>query len=204
MRTILKLAATATVAAMPLTAMAATVTQNFNSIALAEFGAQGSSYTAPDGFITVASTGGDVWIGLNSIGVEGPPTFPLQNAIINNGESLLFTFSSLVTDVSFTKTSRFFSGILTTFNEIGDEIFTISSAFPLQLPTTGINGPNNTPLKSFLIEGVFGTAAGITSITYTTVDTPAPVPLPAAGLLLIGGVGALGFIRRRKAQTAAG
>lgn len=46
---------------------------------------------------------------------------------------------------------------------------------------------------------VFYGAEVMATITYTSPDTPAPVPLPAAGLGLVAGLGALGLLRRRAA-----
>lgn len=54
--------------------------------------------------------------------------------------------------------------------------------------------------------GVFGLNEGkkhgadvYATISYISADTPAPVPLPAAGLGLVAGLGALGALRRREA-----
>lgn len=43
-----------------------------------------------------------------------------------------------------------------------------------------------------------GTNDFLFTATLVNVDNPAPIPVPAAGLLLLGGIGALGLTRRRK------
>src|SRR5690606_26588490 len=45
------------------------------------------------------------------------------------------------------------------------------------------------------LEGGFGNST-TTGVTFTATDV-APIPLPAAGLLLLGGIGVLGAVRRR-------
>lgn len=45
---------------------------------------------------------------------------------------------------------------------------------------------------------VFNGAEVMATLTYVTADTPAPVPLPAAGLGLVAGLGALGLLRRKR------
>ncbi len=45
---------------------------------------------------------------------------------------------------------------------------------------------------------ILTSAFKLTGLTVTVPDEPAPVPLPAAGLLLAGGLGGLAAIRRRK------
>ncbi len=203
MKRLKKIAAAVAVLALPMSGMAAVVTQQFNSTALAPlFGAQGNVWTTADGFITIESTGGPIYIGANALGVarSGQSTALYQQLNVN--ESLRFTFAAAVTDVTFGRSAGTFPINLTSYDADGDLVFSASRAFPNSLPSgTVVNGPDNTPILSFLLQGVTGTGAGIASITYTTIDV-AQVPVPATGLLLGVGLAVMAGLRRAKSKAA--
>ncbi|GGF78696.1 hypothetical protein GCM10011402_34160 [Paracoccus acridae] len=205
MSIMLKVAAFAAFAAMPFSAIAATVTHVFNSTALAPlYGSQGTEWTTADGFLTISSTGGDIFIGANALGVARPGQAVQLYQQLNINETLRFSFAAPVTDVTFGRSAGTFPVNLTSYDETGDAVYSLSRSFPNSIPVNpAVNGPDNLPILSFLLQGVSGTGAGIASITYTTADIPppAPVPLPAAGFLLLGGMGALYGMRRKKAAS---
>lgn len=196
-----KLAAIAVFMTVPASAMAAMITQTFSSTALAPlYGSLGAEWTTPDGFITITSTGGDIFLGADRLGVAKAGETSAHNKHLNIGESLMFTFAAPVTDVTFGRNGGTFPIKLTSYGMNDALVFTTSAAFPYSLPTATLaNGPDNKPILSFLLEGVVGTGAGLTQITYTKADI-APVPLPASGLLLLGGLAALAGFRRRMSQ----
>src|SRR5690606_11651522 len=139
------------------------------------FGAQGNQWTTPDGFITVESTGGPVYIGSNRLGVARDGQAVQLYQQLNGDESHRFTFGAPVTDVTFTRSGGPFPVNLSSYDASDNLVFTASATFPFSLPlSTVVNGPDNDPILSFLLQGVFGSSAGIGSITYTTID-PSPV-----------------------------
>ena len=203
MKKLKKIAAAVAVMTIPLSGMAAVVTQQFNSTALAPlFGSQGNVWTTPDGFITVESTGGAIHIGANALGVAGPTQAVQLYQQLNNNESLRFTFAAPVTDVTFGRSAGTFPINLTSYDALGDVVFSASRVFPNSLPSsTVVNGPDNTPILSFFLQGVVGTGAGIASITYTTIEA-SQVPLPATGLLFVAGLALMAGLRREKSKAA--
>ena len=203
MKRLKKMAAAVAVLAMPVSGMAAVVTLQFNSTALAPlFGAQGNSWTTSDGFLTIESTGGPIYIGANALGVARDGQAVQLYQQLNVNESLRFTFAAPVTDVTFGRSAGTFPINLTSYDAEGDLVFSASRTFPNSLPSgTVVNGPDNTPILSFLLQGVTGTGAGIASITYTTIEV-AQVPVPATGLLFAAGRGLMAGLRRAKSKAA--
>ncbi|MBB1492635.1 PEP-CTERM sorting domain-containing protein [Paracoccus sp. MC1854] len=185
--------------ALPISAMAATVT--FNSTALAPLHSSlGTNWTTPDGFINVKSTGGNIWLGATSLGVAGSGQAVQLYQQLNNNESLRFTFASPVTNVTFSRPAGIFPVSVFSYDASGNQVFSASATYPNSLLPRlnyGVNGADNTPILSFLLQGVTGTSTGISSISYEPVAI-APVPVPAAGFLLLGALGMLA-LRRRKA-----
>lgn len=108
-------------------------------------------------------------------------------------EVLIFTFDQEVTlgnvafsNVGWLDTFSFFSGSNTPWDFSGAAL---ASNFDLSGYTGTVFGIGTiNPLSSFRIA----------SLEATATDAPAPVPLPAAGFVLLGGVAALAAVRRRK------
>jgi hypothetical protein len=80
----------------------------------------------------------------------------------------------------------FLAESFTDFLDTGVKAFTA-------LGTISGNGFDDTP-------GVltFSAQSGGATVSFSSTTTPAPIPVPAAGFLLIGALGVLGAMRRRK------
>lgn len=70
----------------------------------------------------------------------------------------------------------------------------------LSFGINGITGDTEAQYTSTLIGGGFGT--GVQGIATFEASSAAPVPLPAGGVLLLTGFGAVAAMRRRKSRTA--
>ena len=111
----------------------------------------------------------------------------------DNGASLLeLVFNTEVTALSFYLSSDDSSDITVTLNT-GD----VQTAASASSDPTFFGLVSDTPFSSLTLGAAGSPAIGIDLMKFGTV--PAPVPLPASGVLLMAGLGALALRRRRKA-----
>lgn len=173
-------------------ASAATVSYNFQS-----GGPNGSSVSYSTGGIdlTVSGAGGNVAVTNNGLGVTGNP----ENGRLGLGETLTFDFGTVMVDQ--------ISGLIFEAGGQAEQfgitiggistVFTVPAAagtsfvnfdFTSLIPTGGVS--------SFSIFGLQPNASGNRGVKVgeITVNT---IPLPAGGLLLMSGLGALALRRRR-------
>lgn len=153
--------------------------------------------------------------GGNGTGVDNGPIGAYDFAVTlvsnNNGDDNIFTTGTAVADQAYTV-----SGVWQfSTNDVGGSSFDpfgyfIDSVFVnlVQLTVNGVPAPSfQDGVFSFVVnagqafgfytvatDGILGSSS---SIAYGDL-TPSAVPLPAAGLLLVGALGGLGALRRRK------
>lgn len=87
-----------------------------------------------------------------------------------------------------------------------DGVTTVTQALVAGVQTTlavplSAAGPNQTLTLGFAKQSGIGVLAG--AVVVTEDDTVSTVPLPASGILLLAGLGAIGLARRRAAKLAA-
>ncbi len=83
--------------------------------------------------------------------------------------------------------------------DLFDASIIASAVSPLVSGVTGLLNPINASSTAgfHIFFGPDGFNGGITSVNYSF-NNPTPIPLPAAGLLLLAGLGGLAALRRRK------
>ncbi len=141
-------------------------------------------------------------------GFESADPFGSRSAILDTGDFVDsgptdhgalfdFGFGALVAGESFSF-DIFYGGAATetdaliALNAVGAEVYSLGQAAndPLGLGLLDGDNPTNTFIFGF---------AGVGGVVVPDPTDPSPIPLPAGGLLLIGGLAALAGLRRRKA-----
>lgn len=157
----------------------------------------------------ITASADDVMIGINANGIgvcepNPPKTECKARDLLDGGSSktdnelLKFSFDKLVSNVS----------IIWNNNDTNDLIdLFLDPALVLAAQFAAIAPPGDTQLVSAGPLTVFGIGvqersdeiriAGI-RVSYEMPDDPSPVPLPAAGFLMLAGLGGLAALRRRK------
>lgn len=110
----------------------------------------------------------------------------------DHGSNFDFGFGALKAGASYSFDIFYGAGAneadaLLALGKVGAELYSLGQS---GLPGGGAN--NDTTTFIFAFKGVGGSVV---------VPPPAPIPLPATGLMLLGGVGAIGALRRRGRQT---
>lgn len=175
------------------------------------FDISGSAFADPGLVLNVHPSTGPVSLDLN----EGDSvTFDLFRVWTNETSVNSDDYNGQSVNVAFNMTSPVTSGVLGGTSSGNTAVFgffqggNISWNNPLQL-TFGKNGTGLLEIslsdESFNWGAFWGTVPGKhhgATVQATATYVMAPVPLPASALLLLGGLGGLAFMRKRKEQAA--
>ncbi len=181
-------------------AMAATLAAGAASAAPVNINfANVGTHTAPSltfGDVTLTGSDDVHILNLNGLGIG--------NSVVNNGEWITFTFSSLVNNVSLLvglagggsaaapaglRTVEVFDGL---GNLLGSQDQVLTGTFDISAIVGGES------FLSFTMTASPTTSFRIAGLSYEV----APIPLPAGAPLLLGALAALALLRRRSAKSA--
>ncbi len=167
-------------------------------------GVTGHLYTAPD---TINAQAKVYQQSSNGLGVCGTILFPSTSGCTsdkqldggggaNDNELLKFTFSQLVSIVSVEFNQNDTNDGLDFF--VGEPLDYISSANAPNPPNHVLNFASLFQNLSVFGIGLQGNSDEVRIAKLTVSYDPSPVPVPAAGLLLLGALGGLAALRRRR------
>lgn len=184
MKTIL----TATVASLLLAGTASAATVSFSGSPTQS----GASLTFGDVTVTGSDTVTNTY--LNGLGIV--------NSVVDRGEWITLSFSEAVTDVmlTFMVAGGGSVGIppglrnLDVYGLGGSLLGSVSQSGAGAFDISAIVG--GSPLKYFTLTAGPTTTFRISQVSYEL--APAPIPLPASGLLLLAGLGGIAAMRRRQ------
>ncbi len=156
----------------------------------------GASLTFEDVTITGSDTVYNLF--LNGLGIV--------NSVVSNGQSITFSFSQLVDNVSISigvaggGSAGVTAGLRTVdvFDNLGNLLGSEGQSLTGTFDISAIAG--GASLSSFTMTASPTTTFRITQLSYELApmpEAPAPIPLPAGAPLLLGALGALALIRRR-------
>ena len=190
-------------------AEAATVSGTYN-IDIYNYNAGGSSAAADATAANVAANSGNLLASITYVGaldfLTGGGTLPTIEEFLNSGGGtydhtglgVLMSAGGFGTTTLLDITGTFLTAVLGTITH--DDGVTLYDTTGIVLDSASPTSPR---------PDAFAAGAGNFRLIYSAANgnpeqlnvdaTPAAVPLPAAGLLLIGGIGALGAMKRRRA-----
>lgn len=157
------------------------------------------TFSAPsvtEGIVTVTGSADVNVLNFNGLGVVGG----VSDDSVDIGESLTFTFSVPVTDVSLGRLGAATGDQFTLdgFDANGGTLGPADTAVDVGF-TIDVSGTlGNVPLTSFTIATIGGTFARFSSVTFTEAPVTGAVPLPLPALLLLSGLAGLALGARRR------